>query len=53
VIPSSGFGENKIAEEKGIKIEEADVREKARQVILEQFGGLPLPISWVINLTAL
>jgi len=30
---------NKIAEEKGIKIEEADVREKARQVILEQFGG--------------
>ena len=30
---------NKIAEEKGIKIEEAEVREKAKQVILEQFGG--------------
>lgn len=30
---------NKIAEEKGIKIEDADVREKAKQVILEQFGG--------------
>ncbi len=30
---------NKIAEEKGIKVEEADVREKAKQVILEQFGG--------------
>src|SRR5579859_320776 len=30
---------NKIAEEKGIKIEESDVREKAKQVIVEQFGG--------------
>jgi trigger factor len=30
---------NKIAEEKEIKIEESDVREKARQVIQEQFGG--------------
>lgn len=30
---------NKIAEEKEIKIEEHDVREKAKQVIIEQFGG--------------
>ena len=30
---------NKIAEEKAIKIEESDVRAKAKQVILEQFGG--------------
>ncbi len=30
---------NKIADEKEIKIEEADVREKAKQVILDQFGG--------------
>ncbi len=30
---------NKIAEEKEIKVEEAEVREKAKQVILEQFGG--------------
>ncbi len=30
---------NKIAEEKEIKVEEGDVREKAKQVILEQFGG--------------
>lgn len=30
---------NKIAEEKEIKVEEKEVREKARQVILEQFGG--------------
>jgi trigger factor len=30
---------NKIAEEKGIKVEESEVREKAKQLILEQFGG--------------
>ncbi len=30
---------NKIAEEKEIKVEEGEVREKAKQVILEQFGG--------------
>ncbi len=30
---------NKIAEDKEIKIEEAEVREKAKLVILEQFGG--------------
>jgi len=28
-----------LLKKKGIKIEEADVREKAKQVILEQFGG--------------
>ena len=30
---------NKIAEEKRIKVEESEVREKAKQLILEQFGG--------------
>ncbi len=30
---------NKIAEEKEIKVEEVEVRAKAKQVILEQFGG--------------
>ncbi|MBS1506261.1 MAG: trigger factor [Bacteroidetes bacterium] len=30
---------NKIAEEKGIKVEENEVREKAKQLIMDQFGG--------------
>src|ERR1041385_5636110 len=30
---------NKIAEDNGIKIEEAEVREKAKQIIADQFGG--------------
>ncbi|MBS1680361.1 MAG: trigger factor [Bacteroidetes bacterium] len=30
---------NKIAEDQGIKIEEQEVREKAKQLILDQFGG--------------
>ncbi len=30
---------NKIAEDNNIKVEEADVREKAKQIIAEQFGG--------------
>jgi len=36
---------NKIAEDHQIKVEESEVKEKAKQMLLSQFGGMALPES--------